>query len=119
MKRSTIYILLLIALTACTKNEEAKVEYIATGAISEYNLYYLNPQGELQKNSVKPESALDTWHYSYVGEKGDIVYLSGNYKDPNSALKLMIKVNGKIYKQASNEGDTLGFLTVSGVVNYE
>ena len=119
MKKYTIYILLLIALTACTKNEELKVEYIATGAISEYNLYYLNPQGELEKKSVKPESALDSWDYTYIGEKGDIVYLSGNYKDPNSALQLMIKVNGKIYKQASNEGDTLKFLTVSGVVPLE
>lgn len=78
MKKFTIYILLLIALTSCTKNNEIKVEYFATGAISEYNLYYLNPQGELEKNLVKPESELDKWHYSYVGEKGDIVYLSGN-----------------------------------------
>ena len=107
--------LLPILFSACTKNTEVKIEYLATGAISEYNLYYLNPQGELENITVNPESAMDKWQYSYVIEKGDIVYLSGKYNDPNSALTLMIKVNGKIYKQASNEGDTIKFLTVSGV----
>ena len=105
--------------TSCTKNTDVKVTYEATGAVSEYFLYYRDAGGILQNVDVKPESEQDVWNVSFTGERGDIVYLSGKYNDPNSALKLMIKVDGKVYKQASNEGDTLKYLTVSGTIPYK
>ena len=115
MMKNTLILLTLIALFSCTRNDQVKIEYVATSAISEFNIFYLNPGGELQHEVVKPKSAIDMWSYSYFGEQGDVVYISGRYTDPNSSLKLLIKVDGKIYKQAQNEGDTLRFLTVSGV----
>ena len=115
-------ILLLATITvfmaSCTKNSQVKVTYETTGAISEYNLYYLD-KGTMQETIVQPQSAQDKWNFSFTGDEGDIVYISGKYRDPNSAMKIMIKVDGKIYKQASNEGDTLKYLTVSGVVPYK
>lgn len=111
-------IITLVLFTSCTKNNQVEVNYQATGAISEYFLYYSDADGTLQNVHVKPESAQDNWNFDFIGMQGNIVYVSGRYSDPNSALKIMIKVDGKIYKQASNEGDTLKYLTVSGVVPY-
>jgi len=116
-----IFFLLLTGMVfySCTKNQQVKVTYETIGAISAYNLYYLDGNGTLKQTTVEPQSAQDKWSCNFTGEQGDIVYVSGNYKDPNSALKLLIKIDGKIYKQGSNEGDTIRFLTVSGVVPYK
>jgi len=119
--KNLIILIIAIAIVApgCSKITQVKVTYEATSAISEYNLYYLTPEGDLMNSQINPQSAQDVWHYSYFADEGDIVYVSGRYADINSALKIIIKVDGKIYKQASNEGDTLKFLTVSGVVPYK
>jgi hypothetical protein len=111
--------LVIIVTTACTKITQVKVTYETTKAISEYNLQYMTPDGNLEKATIEPQSAQDIWRYSYLANEGDIVYVSGNYRDINSALKIVIKVDGKIYKQAANEADTLSFLIVSGVVPYK
>jgi hypothetical protein len=120
MIKKIIFLLLTgMVFYSCTKNQQVKVTYETTGAISAYNLYYQEGDGTLKQTTVEPQSAQDKWTYSFTGEQGDIVYVSGNYKDPNSALKMLIKVDGKIYKQGSNEGDTIRFLTVSGVVPFD
>ena len=80
---------------SCQKNTELKAEYEAGGGVSEYNLYYFDQGGELIQVLVSPESVTYRWTCSFLGEKGDIVYLSGNYKNPNSVLNLMIKLNEK------------------------
>ena len=108
----------LLVLIACNKNNQVKVSYEATGAISSYSVNYLE-NGLMQEITVNPQSAQYSWNHSFIGEQGDIVYISGKYNDPNSALKMMIKIDGKIYKQASNQGDTLKYLVVSGVVPYK
>lgn len=114
------FIVILLAFSmiilSCEKNNEVKVTYQTTQATSEYFLHYLNESGTLSQIKIVPQSAQDIWKYEFVAEQGNIVYVSGNYNDANSALKIMILVNGKVYKQASNMGDTLMFLTVSGVV---
>ena len=120
MLRNSFLILILgMLFFSCTKDQQVKVTYESTAAISVYNLYYRDSDGTLQQTTVEPQSAQDKWTYSFAGEQGDIVYFSGNYKDPNSALKMLIKIDGKIYKQGSNDGDTIRFLTVSGVVPFD
>ena len=109
---------LTILASSCSKTDKKQVSYIATGAISEFSLQYLNENNELIKIEVTPQSAQDEWKSNYIADDGDIVYISGNYRDINSSLKLMILIDGKVYKQASNEADTLGYLTVSGTVPY-
>ena len=120
MKYITLLIFGLIILgTSCSSTDKKKVTYIATDAISEYSLQYLNENNNLTKIIVTPQSAQDEWNYNYIADDGDIVYISGNYADINSSLKIMILIDGKVYKQASNEADTLGYITVSGIVQYE
>lgn len=119
MKYITILIICLIILSiSCSKTNKKKVTYLSTEAISEYSLQYLDKTNELIKIVVAPQSAQDEWIYNYFAADGEIVYISGNYHDINSSLKIMIIIDGKVYKQASNESDTLSFLTVSGTVSY-
>ena len=108
----------IIFLAACSDTNKKKVTYISTGAISAYNLQYLNDKNELISTKVIPQSAQDEWEYNYIEDDGEIIYISGNYNDINSSLKIMILIDGKVYKQASNEADTLFYLTVSGTVPY-
>lgn len=104
---------------ACNNTEQSRITYRSTDAISAYNLQYMTASGELEYLSYYPESAQDQWQFEYMADEGDIVYLSGNYKDLQSALKIMILIDGKVYKQASNQGDTLKYLTISGTVPYQ
>jgi len=110
--------LIIFSFFSCQKNNEVIVSYQASGAVSEINLNYTDVDGNLVSTTIAPQSEQDVWKYSFASEQGNIVYLSGKYNDPYSALSLMIKIDGKVYKQASNEGDTLKYLTVSGVVPY-
>jgi hypothetical protein len=120
MKKTALMILVISLLsTACQKENEVKVTYIETDAVSAYNLQYLDTDAVLMKTTISPESAQDQWKFEFMGNQGDIVYVSGNYKDINSALTIMILLDGKVYKTASNEGDTLKYLTVSGTIPYK
>lgn len=118
-KYITIAILSIFLLTSCNKSNQKKVTYITTGSISAYNLQYVNDQNVLIKEVVEPQSAQDTWKYEFMSDQGEIVYINGIYKDINSALKIQLLVDGKVYKQGSTQGDTLKYLVVSGVVPYD
>ena len=112
MKGFFIYLgVITLLLAACTKKNQVRVTYETTGAISQYELSYLE-NGDMKEIVVTQQSKLDLWRYNFTSEMGEIVYISGKYSDPNSGLKMMIKVDGKVYKQASNEGDTLKYLIV-------
>ena len=119
MKNIAWYLFFAILFAACNKSHQKKVSYIATEASSAYNLQYLDDQNTLTETTVEPNSAVDTWKYDFMADEGDIVYISGNYKDINSALKIQVLVNGKVYKQGATQGDTLKYLVVSGVVPYD
>lgn len=121
--RPSKYLILFFAVyallfAACEKRGEVPVKYIATEAIADYEISYRNQHGDLLKEIISAQSVQDKWEFDFVAEKGDIVYVSGKYNDINSSLKLMIMVDGKIYKQGFSTGDTLKYLTVSGVVPY-
>ena len=88
-KYLTFLIIFTFLISACNKPNEKKVSYKATGAISAYNLQYLNDQNELIKLTVEPQSAQDVWKYEFMADQGGIVYVNGSYKDINSALKIV------------------------------
>lgn len=106
----------LFMLFSCNKYSEKSVTYLATDALSDYTLQYLDEFGALHTILVKPASAKDVWKWETIKNEGDIIYLNGKYNDVNSALKLMILINGKTYKQASSIGDTVRYLVVSGTI---
>jgi hypothetical protein len=119
MKNSILFIAVIAILFAsCEKREDKQIKYVATDATSGFTINYTDAGGNIQSENVEAESAQDKWQKSFVVEQGEIVYLSGKYDDPTSALKLIIYVDGKVYKQGSSVGDTVKFLTVSGVIPY-
>lgn len=119
MNKFTILIFVLaMVLASCEKREDKQVQYIATEATAEFSLQYRDENGNIQNETVQAESMQDIWQKNFILEQGEIVYLSGKYNDPQSSLKLIIYVDGKVYKQGSSVGDTLKYLTVSGVVPY-
>jgi hypothetical protein len=120
MMKNTVLlsILMFTLLASCEKRDSKRVEYIATDAVSAYAITYKNDAGALVSETIDACSAEDKWKHSFMAEQGEIVYFSGSYKDIGSALKLMVLIDGKVYKQATSRGDTVGWVTVSGVVPY-
>ncbi|MBE0638700.1 MAG: hypothetical protein IH598_09275 [Bacteroidales bacterium] len=119
MKNLTLIAILIAFLASgCEKREEKLVKYIATDAVSTYTISYRDQSGSVIKKDIEAQSAIDRWEYSFVAGQGEIVYVSGNYKDIGSALKVMILIDGKVYKQAATRGDTVRYVTVSGVIPY-
>lgn len=118
--KKLIYSILVagLMLAGCEKRDEKQVKYVATGAVSEFTIKYRDKDGIVKTEIFEAQSTLDKWVYSFVEEQGEIVYVSGFYKDISSSLKIMILVDGKVYKQASSLGDTINYLTVSGVIPY-
>ncbi len=118
MKKFILIVAILMVILSCEKREDKQVKYIATDATSAYTISYRNAAGEIITRNIAAQSKTDRWIQTFTAEQGQIVYLSGIYKDIESGLKLMILVDGKVYKQGSSSGDTVNYLTVSGVVPY-
>ena len=119
MKNIVVILSVILMFISCEPNREKAVEYEVDGSVSQYKLQYIDKSGNLIKTVINPESATDIWRYGFTAEEGDIVYVSGKYDNINSALRISIKVDGKIYKEEYSFGDTVKYLTVSGVIPYE
>ncbi|MFP4470493.1 MAG: hypothetical protein ACOCX8_00015 [Bacteroidota bacterium] len=118
MKKIIILFISVLFLTSCEKPTDKMVKYIATDATAEYSITYRNAYGEIISENIAAQSREDQWTHSFAAEEGQILYLSGIYGDITSSLKLMIMIDGKIYKQAQSIGDTVRYLVVSGTVPY-
>ncbi|MBN1199074.1 MAG: hypothetical protein JXA23_06965 [Bacteroidales bacterium] len=118
MKRFIILTTLLTSLISCEKNADIPVRYHATGAISPFTVTYLDETGSLVTLQIPVASAEDEWDYSFTSRQGEIVYLSAIYKDITSGINLSILVDGKIYKQASSNFDTIHYVIVSGTIPF-
>jgi len=108
--------ILLIMLNACEKNNSSEVTYRVTDSVSGFDVRYLDESGQMISEKISVQSALDVWQYSFEGNEGDIVFISTNYKDPASAIKVQIMINGKLYRQSASKNDTISFVTASGVI---
>lgn len=118
-QRWLLLVLIIVALGGCHKRDDKMVTYLVTSDATEIALQYRDGTGLLQKTTLHPAGGQDEWRHSFAAEQGDIVYLSGKYEEGHATLKLMITIDGKIYKQAQSTGDTIKYVTVSGVVPYD
>lgn len=103
---------------ACEQNNSIKVGYYITDSDSGFEVNYRNENGELINKYVVTQSESDVWKYEFIGEKGDIVFISAIYYDSESKLKVQIRMDGKVYKEGYSKHDTTGYLVVSGTVPY-
>jgi predicted secreted Zn-dependent protease len=106
----------LVILSGCAKDSERQVKYLITDSVSGFTVRYLDESGQIITDMITTQSAEDKWTHEYSANDGDIVFVSANYKDPLSAIKVQIYIDGKVYKQAVSKQDTISFITVSGVV---
>jgi hypothetical protein len=113
--RYTLIFLVLLAVS-CEKDTERQVVYRITDSVSGFDVRYFDESGQMVSEKVTVQSAQDTWNYSFTAEDGGIVFVSANYKDAESAIKVQVLVDGKVYKQAASKNDTVSFITVSGVI---
>jgi hypothetical protein len=103
-KYSQIALFLLLAISgsillSCEKNtEDVTVKYVIKGLSSDFNVTFLNENEE----TIKIDSVVnDDWNYSFVGKKGDIVYLYVRYYEDASLstnFYVAIEANGKAYR---------------------
>lgn len=119
MKKLLIILIYSFILWSCTDNHLSQVTYLATLSANPVKIEYLNKNGNLVDTLFDARTEDDQWQVTFPAEEGDILFLSGKYHDIHTSLKLMIKINGKVYKEAYSEADTNIFLIVSGTVPYK
>ena len=118
IKRLIFMIAVLMAIVACEQNNSVKVVYNITDSDSGFEVNYRTENGDLINESIVTQSESDVWRYEFIGEKGDIVFVSAIYYDSESKLKVQIMMDGKVYKEGYSKHDTTNYLVVSGTVPY-
>jgi hypothetical protein len=119
MKKLILMLIIISGVIGCElKDQNVKVTYIVTDSDSGFEVYYQNSDQELIFEKVDTNSEEDEWRYTFIGERGDIVFMSVIYYDVNSKVRAMIKLDEKIYKEGISRYDTASFLVVSGTIPY-
>ncbi len=120
MMKKFIYLFFVLALIAgCERDREVvPVSYRVSNAYSPVSIKYRNSDGAIISETINFESAEDIWEFPFDNERGEIIYISARYSDSTSSVKLMIIIDGKIYKQGSSINDPDKYVTVSGTIPY-
>ena len=119
IKKLFLLLIIISGIIGCElKDQDVKVTYIVTDSDSGFEVYYRNSDQELVYEKVITQSEEDEWKYTFVGERGDIVFMSVIYYDENSKVRVMIKLDEKIYKEGISRYDTTSFLVISGTIPY-
>ncbi len=119
MKRLIYLFIVLLAIYSCENDrEKVMVNYQISNSYSPVDVKYKNADGNVIGETIIFESAEDNWQYSFEKERGEIVYLSARYSDSTSSVKLMIIIDGKVYKQGSSINEPEKYITISGTIPY-
>ena len=119
IKKLILMLIIISGVIGCElKDQDVKVTYIVTDSDSGFDVYYQNSDQELIFENVETNSEEDEWNYTFVAERGDIVFMSVIYYDVNSKVRTMIKLDEKIYKEGISRYDTVNFLVISGTIPY-
>jgi hypothetical protein len=119
MKKVSFILFAFLLFFACNKEGETiVVQYKANNGYSNTEIKYRNADGVLVSESVNFVVGEDVWTYSFDGKKGDIVFVSARYYDPNSSISLQILLDGKVYKEGTSNNETDDILTISGTIPY-
>ena len=112
-------LLVVSVFAACDKDaKEMKVTYIVTDSDSDFEIIYRDENNNTILKHVDIVSAEDEWMYTYIGEEGDIVYLSAYYSDVNSSISVRILLDESVFRQGYSVNDTTRWVTASGTIPY-
>ncbi|MFH1319404.1 MAG: hypothetical protein ABII90_01965 [Bacteroidota bacterium] len=121
----TIFLIAVFCASCEKDNYDQEVKYYVKGLTENYEVSYINENGETITEQVAPISVNDSWSYTFMGEPGDIVYLYTQYYDvavneKNFTVRILIE--DKIFKDAygydKEEGDTVFYILRSGTIPY-
>lgn len=113
------FLLAIFSLISCDQSiHEVQVTYLVTDSDSGFDVRYRNSEGEVIYEQVETGSESDVWDYSFMADPGQILFVSTNYYDVASKIKVRILLDGKIFREASSRYDTSNFVVVSGTVPY-
>ncbi len=126
MKKVSILMILLIALSACQKDfEERSITYLITGLANPYRVTYVDETGEATTKNIAPVNDDQVWHYNFTAQQGDILYMFAEFTDIElvpTKFKFRILINGKVFKESfgydHNIGDTLFRVKRAGTVPF-
>ncbi len=114
-----ISIFMIFALVSCDRSfNEVTATYVVTDSDSGFDVRYRNADGEVVFEKVVTDSESDVWEYTFPADEGEILFISTNYYDVNSKIKVRILMDGKIFREGSSRYDTVNFVVVSGTVPY-
>ena len=108
-------------MVSCEKDvEQKKVMYLVTDSVQGFSVSFTGPDGAKQPaQNVAMASEEDEWTYTFMTDPGSVVYLSVTDTLPDSFVKVMIFIDGKVYKQASRDDIPEKPVTVSGTVPFD
>lgn len=121
MKKILAFVsLVALMITACEKPLDQKmVKYFVTDSDAGFTVTYTNDEGVKQQPvRVNTASQDEEWEMSFMTDPGTVVYLSVLDTVPESFTRVMIYIDGKVYKQGVRNEDPTKPVVVSGTVPY-
>lgn len=92
------YIFSLIILVSCEGKEDFDVAYSVTGTDKlAVNISYMDEYGNL----LLRDNVRIPWNFSFIGQKGDMVYLSAEKLSSLGTVKVIIYKNSSIWKEST------------------
>lgn len=112
-------LLVVSVFAACDKDaKEVNITYIVTDSDSDFEIIYRDENNKTISKHVDIASSEDEWMYSFMGEEGDIVYVSAYYSDVNSSVSVRILLEESVFRQGYSVNDTTRWVTASGTIPY-
>lgn len=112
MKKAVLLFAITTILFSCKKEESSgTVKYEVTCSPGGFNITYENSGGNTEQKTISSGS----WSTSFVGQRGDFVYISAQADNENATLNTKIYYQGKIIEQAGSSGDYV-ISTASGTL---
>jgi hypothetical protein len=119
MKRILAFVFFLFLFSACeVEKEKITVSYRVSNAYADTEVSYRNSDAQIITELVSFQSAEDVWAYDMELRKGDIVYLAARYEDSASSVRLQILMDGKVFKEGSNNNEPGKYLILSGSIPF-
>lgn len=119
MKRIIHLTLILLLFSACDiEKDKITVSYKVSNAYALTEVSYRNNDAQIVTELVDFQSAEDVWSYDMELRRGDIVYLAAIYEDSTSSVKLQILMDGKVFKEGSNNNEPGKYLILSGSIPF-
>lgn len=92
----------LFQLFSKTKPDEHRIRYIVKGDADDYNVTF---KCGLDCKVIQEPHIHKGWKHTFVGQKGDYVYIAAQSNKPHSAVNVMIYEDGKLVEKVYKAGD--------------